>query len=134
MHTVIFKSYFLTKGLYWIGGLAVIVVTPVFLNFKVGMGFGYGISAMIMGLGSMVVFYLNRFEPHYIKFDDKEFTVDYINKVFFKTPTRTFLKNDTSHSLENDVLTISDSGEKKAIIRRKAVDVNDWDVLKLYFS
>lgn len=131
MNTIIFKSYRLTQSLYWLIGI--LLSTVIFLEFNISVGSKYQISTTLVGLGSIFVLYLNRLEPHYIKFDKDEFTIDYINKFIFKRNVETYLKNEIKAFVNNGVLVLYNQLGTQAIIREKALMAEDWIIIKQYF-
>jgi hypothetical protein len=134
MNTVVLKSYYLNKNLYWLFGAGALLATVIFLTFNISTANVYQIVMPSLGLGCIVLVYLNRLEPHYIKLGKDEFTVDCINKLIFKYGVKTYLKNQISVSLNKGVLVLYDNLGKKAIIREKAVTAEDWILIKEYFS
>lgn len=134
MNTIVFKSYYLTKNLYWIFGIGILFSTAIFLFSDIAISSSYQIITAILGCACLILVYMNRLEPHYIKFDDDKFSIDYLNKFIFKTDTKIFSRKEIKALLETDILILSDDQGKKAILRQKALDKNDWEVLKQYFS
>ncbi|SHL98230.1 hypothetical protein [Mucilaginibacter sp. OK098] len=134
MNTIVLKSYYLTRSLYWLIGIGILLSTFIFLDLDMSSSAKYQISTTIVGFGSIIVIYLNRLEPHYIKFDSDTFTIDYINKLIFKPATKIYLKKESTVLLKNDSFILYDNGVKQAIVRRKALDQKDWEILKKYFA
>jgi len=134
MNKIIFKSYYFTKSLYWWGGISAIVSAFIFLNLNLLNEDKFQISVGFAAIGSFVVIYLNKFEPHYIEYSENEFTVFYLNKVIFKNKPKTFLKKDIQSSISKNVIIVYTGQEKVTNIRYKDLDPRDWEILKTYFT
>jgi hypothetical protein len=89
-----------------------------------------------MGIGFYLVFYLNRFEPRFIDFDNNSIKIVYFNdtKYFFKRDDRDYSKNEIRVLKKNDALILSNATNIVAKIRRKALDAEDWETLNSYFK
>lgn len=133
MNTIVFKSYYLTQGLYWLIAIEILLSTIIFLGFNISVGPKYQLCTTLVGLGSIFVLYLNRLEPHYIKFTNDGFTIDYINKVIFKYNVKMYLKNELKVSINNGVLVLYNNLGNQAIIRERALTTEDWIIIKQYF-
>jgi hypothetical protein len=133
MNTIVFKGYYLTKCLYWLFGIGAIISTLIFLKLDIPTEYKFQINTTIIGFGSIFVVYLNRLEPHYIKFDSGEFTIDYSNKFIFKYGVKTYLKSEIKVSFNNNVLVLYNNLGNQAYIREKALATEDWIIIKEYF-
>jgi len=131
--TVIFKSHYLTKSLFWLSGFGVLISTLIFLKIDLPIEDKFQISTTIVGLGGIIVIFLNRFEPHFIKFNNQEFKIDYINKLLFKRGERSYLKNEIKVLVDKKGLILSNDSGRLAIIRRKSLGEDDWIVVEQYF-
>ena len=134
MNTIIFKNYFLSKNLYWLIGVGIILNTIILLETKISTSSYMTLSSFIFGFGSFFLFYINKLEPHYIKFNNNEFTIDFINKAIFKNKPKTYNKNEITTSLKNGILILSNNSINQAIIREKALSEVDWNFVKEYFQ
>jgi hypothetical protein len=134
MNTIIFKNYFLSKNLYWLFGIGIIVNTIILLETKISTSSFMTLSSFIFGFGSFFLFYINKLEPHFIKFNNDEFTVDFFNKAIFKNKPKTYNKEKITTSLKNGVLILSNNSTSQAIIREKALSAEDWKYVKEYFQ
>ena len=133
MNTIIFKSYYLTKALYWLFGIGAIFTTVIYLEFNTAGIDKNSICTGVVGIMALFVLYLNRLEPHYIKFDNSDFTVDFINKFVFKRGVKTYAKAEIKVSSQPDKLLISNSSGRLVIIRKDALAPNDWLFIREYF-
>ena len=133
METIIFKSYYLTKSLYWLCGIGAFLSTLIFLKVELPVGDKFEISVLLVSIGAIFVIYLNRHEPHYIKLDADEFNVVYLNKLIFKKPSAVYLRSNIKCVSENGNLILFSELGKQAIIREKDLEKRDWETLKRYF-
>jgi hypothetical protein len=132
--TVIFKSHYLTKALFWLSGFGILISTVIFLKIDLPIEDKFQISTTIVGLGSIIVIFLNTFEPHFIKFNTQGFKIDYMNKLLFKRGERSYLKNEIKVLVDKKGLILSNDSGRLAIIRRKALGEDDWIAVEQYFS
>ncbi|SDT67256.1 hypothetical protein SAMN05216490_4775 [Mucilaginibacter mallensis] len=132
--TIIFRSYYLTKSLYYLFGLGAITTVLIFLKSNLAVASELQISTTLVGFGSIIVIYLNKLEPHFIKLDEEQLSIDYINKLLFSRPSKVYLRKEISMSLKKNIMTIYHKGVKLAIIRKAALEESDWNLLKEYFA
>jgi hypothetical protein len=133
METIIFKSYYFNKSLYWLLGIGAFLSPLIFLEVELPVEYKCEITMSFLSIGAIFITYLSRYEPHYIKFDVNEFNIVYFNKLIFKKPSTAYLRHDIKCLSENGNLILFSESGKQAIIRKKDLEKGDWDVLTTYF-
>lgn len=126
MYQADFKPSFLNKGILWLTLIGVPVSTVLFLTLKIATEYIFFICMMFVSVGVLLIFYFNRFDVFQIIIDDHTIKLFYFNRSFFKTPTKSYTKNEIEISTNNDSIILSKEGTKVGIIRKSAVEAAAW--------
>jgi hypothetical protein len=124
-----FRPSYLTKGIWLliiIGGCSSL---SIFLILDVEMSYRYLLSMIIIFIGILILFYVNRFEPELLSIDDETIHIDYFNKSLFKRKRTTILLNKITVSSEDAIIKIFNDKTLEAVIRKNAVEVEKWEII-----
>ncbi len=134
MDAIIFKGYLINKLTYWLFAISVVVFVVIYREFNLTDEYRTMACGASILTGFLVVFYLNRFEPKLIKFDNNNFEIAYSNQRYFKRETANYSKNSVKILQESDKIILSNDAGIIAKIRCKALEPRDWETLKNYFE
>jgi hypothetical protein len=134
MDVILFKGYYFNKCLIWLYSIGILISAVIFLVFNFAIEYRYFICMIFIFTGIMIVFYLNRFEPASIKFSNEKIEVSYFNKFFFKKNQGIYSKDEIKILNKEDIFTLSNNTGIVAIIRKKALDAEDWGTFKKYLN
>lgn len=129
-----FKPSFLTKGIWLSIVICGCLSLMIFLRLNIELEYRYLLSMIIVFIGILIVFYINRFEPSHIQIDNETICIDYFNKAFFKRKAVTFSKDKLSVSSRVDRIKVYTEDTLQAIIRKECLDLKDWEALKNVFA
>ena len=82
----------------------------------------------------LTVFYLNRFEPEYIRVENENVEIAYFNKVFFKRKNENLIKSDLTIYQRHDFIEIICNDTLKAVIRQKSLEPECWKISLAIFE
>jgi hypothetical protein len=133
MKTIKFKPFFLTRALWVVVFAGFVLSLMLFLFLAVDLTSIYALSMVIVFLGLIIAFYLNRNEPELIEINDNEIRVQYLNKFFFKR--KPFVASVSDFKIiktENEIMLI----DKQPVlqIRKRSVTTDDWNLINGYFK
>ena len=134
MNDIVLKAYFLNKLLVWFLFSAAISTFLIFFGFDIPREDRFILSTCIIGAETYFMFFLNRFEPKYIKLFDKKFEVSFVNHKYFEKPESIYDKPNVKVISTKEMILLFDEGGTIAKIRKKALNHDDWDTIKKYFS
>ncbi|GAC1306261.1 MAG: hypothetical protein NVSMB24_16350 [Mucilaginibacter sp.] len=135
MDAIVFKAYLINKLTYWFFPIIVVVLAGIYLKLNLTDENRTMACGVAIGIGFIVIFYLNRFEPKLMKFDRENIEISYIvNQWPYGRKKRTYSKNELKVLKKSDLLILSSDAGIVAKMRRKALDVKDWETLENYFD
>jgi len=134
MDVIIFKGYLINKLTYWLFAIAVVLSIVIYRGFNLTDEYRTMACGTSIATGFIIVFYLNRFEPKLIKFDNNNFEITYSNQRYFKRETTNYSKNSVKILEGSDKIILSNDAGIIAKIRFKALEPGDWETLKNYFG
>ena len=130
METVNFKGSYFNKCMIWLISIGVLISAVVFLTLNIVIEYKYFLSIFVVFIGIMIVFYLNRFEPDSIKISNEKIEISYFNKSFFKRKPGSYAISELKVSNKNDMLILSNNAETIGILRKDALDQENWGIIK----
>ncbi|WP_343703048.1 hypothetical protein [Chitinophaga sp.] len=113
-----------------IGLLAVVL----FFIFPMIKGYLYFFSMVLMFTSLIYIFYLNRFELLVIGIEDDELHLSFVNNSLFKRKDIKVKKEQVKVQRKDEKLIFLIDGQQQAIVRKKALDVSDWEKLLKVFE
>ncbi len=134
MEEIAFNGYFINKCTYWLIATWPVIWVVVFATLDIPREDRFCLSTGVMAVELYFVFYLNRFEPKLIKFDNENIEIGYSNYKFFEIKDKYYSKSEIKALKVDDVLILSRGTRIIAKLRRKALDAEDWETLKNYFK
>jgi len=134
MDAIILKAYFLNKLTYWLFPIIIIGLVVIYLKLNLTDEDRTMVCGAFIAIGFLIVFYLSRFEPKLIKFDEKNVEISYLAQPPFGKKSGIYAKNELRIFKKNDLLVLSTKVGIIAKIRRKALDAKDWEAVLRYFG
>jgi len=133
MKKIDFKGVYLEKCTYWliIAGVITFVSVFKFLNLDLESRFIW--ATVLVGIETYFVFYLNRYEPKVINFNNDQFEIVYRNKIFFSKPDKVYLKKDVKAVAQPNIIILSDNNELICKLRKKDLSNTGWSLITNYF-
>jgi len=129
-----FKATFLTKAFWVLIIIGVIISIIIFLSLKTDLTYRYMLSMLIVFLGILVVFFVNRNEPEKIEIREGRIQISFFNKVFFKRKPLSYSKQELDIKYNNDdIIKLFKDDKLIVIIRKEAIKTDDWEKFKGYF-
>src|SRR5437588_12795382 len=107
MDAIIFKGYLINKLTYWLFAISVVVSVVIYREFNLTEEYRTMACGASILAGFIIIFYLNRFEPKLIKFDDNRFEITYSNQRYFKRKTANYSKNAVEVLQQTDQIILS---------------------------
>lgn len=133
--TIKFKAIYLTKALWWLIIIGIIISTSIFLSLNIDLSYRYFFSVVIVFIGIIVVFYLNRNELERLDIDGEKIKLSYFNKVIFKRKPASYTKQDIdTKNINNDIIELLNNGKLIGVIRKKSLNLEDWEKVVTYFT
>ena len=126
----LYLSNLMKKLLY--GGVLISVL--IFFGLDIDISYRYFISVLLVFVGLLYVFYLNKNFPEYIDIQDDQLKIAFSNKMFFKKGVQEYKKEDISLKEEEDLLLIYNKNELVAKIDILSFNDNDLCEFRSYFS
>jgi hypothetical protein len=105
-----------------------------FLIFPAVKGYLYGVSMIVMFCSLIYVFYLNKLELLVIAIESDMVRLNFVNNTIYKRKNIIIRKEQITLKQETDKIIFFIDGEQQAIVRKKAVDVSDWEKLLHTFT
>jgi hypothetical protein len=135
MNVIVFKAYFINKLTYWLFPIIVIGLAVIYLKLNLTDENRTMTCAAFIGVGFIVILYLNRFDPKLVKFDKENIEISYISKPPYGKKKGVYSKKELTVLKKNDLLILLNKTDIVAKMRRKALeDAKDWETLEKYFD
>jgi hypothetical protein len=135
MDAIVFKAYFINKLTYWLFPIIVIALAVIYLKLNLSEENRTMACGASIGVGFIVILYLNRFDPKLIKFDKENIEISYISQPPYGKKKGVYSKKELAVLKKNDLLILSNKTGIVAKMRRKALeDAKDWETLENYFA
>lgn len=140
MEVITFKAYYLNKCMYWLFAFWAVTFTAIFITVNISHEDRFVLSTFAITAELFFVLYLNRFDPKYISFDKDNIEITYVNLksyINYKQSypkEESFSKKDIKILKKENALILSNNIGIVAKIRRKALEAEDWETLKNYFT
>lgn len=132
--TIVFKATYLKKILWILVFIGIATSTLIFIAFKVDLSYRYFLSMLIIFLGLLIVFYLNRNEPEKLDIEGDRIKISFFNKVFFKREPFIYSRNNlTFKDHDENIIELFKDNQLIGIIRRSSLSEEDWEKVKVYF-
>ncbi|MCW3466899.1 hypothetical protein [Chitinophaga nivalis] len=132
--TIKCKAVYLNKlllGLYFTGGIAGLLLL---LLLKIDKSYSYFLTMLLIFIGTVAVFYLNKHELTLIQKSGDHLTFSFINKSFFKRNDFSCAITDIVCNQTADKLTFEYNNKVFALARKPAMDDSAWKTLTLIFK
>ena len=120
------KPVYLERLIWRLVIVGAIISLLVFLALNIDLSFKLSLSMLIVFIGVLIVFYLNKYEPEIITVEDKNFEFSYFNKVFFKRRKCVYAKNEIEVKIGDNIILVSVNGRLIGRIRKKSMEPEDW--------
>lgn len=121
-----FQQFYLKKSINLLVIIGLILSISIFLLFKIDIVYKYFLSMVIVFLGVLIVFYLNKYHLEKLIINAKLHFI-YSNKFFFKKKDKEIGINEVEVDKKNNAkLTISSKGKIVAIVRRNSLNDIEW--------
>jgi len=134
MHITL-KGYFLNKCTYWLLVISVVIWIIVFATLNIPREDRFILSTNLTGAVLAFIMYLNRFEVKHIRLGEENFELEYFDQgKFFTRKDATCAKSEVTVLKTKDKFVLQNNSNKIATIRRKATDIDNWEILKKYFA
>ena len=134
MDEIKFKAYYMTRCTYWLISTWPVIWIVVFATLDIPREDRWILSTCLMGAGVYFCFYLNRFEPKFMKFGEDIIQIDYFNYKYFEIKDNYYPTNEIKALKDGDVLILSKGTKIVAKARKKALDIEDWEILESHFQ
>jgi hypothetical protein len=130
-----FKAYFLNKGIYWLIPISVAIWIIVFATLTIPREDRFSLSTILMGAVLATIMYLNRFDIRYLNLTEENIEVEYFDQgKFFTKKNAAYTKSEITVLETSNKFVLLNNSNKIAVIRKKATDTGDWEMLKKYFA
>jgi hypothetical protein len=131
--TIMFKATYLKKALWLLIFIEVAICALIFIALKFDLSYRYFLSMLIVFLGLLIVFYVNRNEPEKIDIEGDKIKISFFNKVFFKRKPCIYSRHDLIFKNHNDIIELFKDNQLIGIIRRSSLSEEGWEKVKVYF-
>lgn len=128
-----FKAKYLNKIIWIMVLFGLIISLAIFFGLRMDLSYKYFLSMIIIFIGILVVFYLNRNELDQLSINEEELELIYFNKVFFKRTPSTYLRQNLTFVKTDKLLVLYKGNTKIGIVRKVSTDNQNWDKLLSYF-
>ncbi|NOX85095.1 MAG: hypothetical protein GXO86_03870 [Chlorobi bacterium] len=126
-----FKPTFLNKGFLYLIVIGVIISLIIFITLRIDITFRYMLSTLIVFVGLLFLFFVNRNEPEKIEIKDKKIYITFFNRSFFKRKPIEFSIHELESKISEDgIIHLTNKGKLIAIVRKDALIDNDWKKIK----
>lgn len=132
--TIIFKATYLKKILWTLVFIGIVSSALIFVAFKFDLSYQYFLSMLIIFLGLLIGFYLNRNEPEKLDIEEDRIKISFLNKVFFKKEPCIYLRDNLISKEYDDIIELFKDNQLIAIVRRSSLSKKDWAKIKVYFK
>jgi hypothetical protein len=129
-----FKAKYLNKILWRLVIIGLAISLLIFIGLDIDLIYRYFISMMIIFVGILIVFYLNKNEIEQLNIEDEKLELIYFNKVFFKSKPSNYLKLELNIKSNDDIIELYKDNKLISNIRNESTVNDDWDKLKSYFK
>lgn len=129
-----FKATYLNKILWIMVLIGLIISLAIFLGLRMDLSYRYFLSMIIIFIGILIVFYLNRNELDQLSINEEELELIYFNKVFFRRNPSTYLRRDLTFVKTDKLLVLYKDNKTIGTIRKVSTDNQNWDKLLSYFT
>lgn len=130
MEGINLKASYLTKCIWWLIIIGVLLSSIIFLTLNIDLEYRYFLSMIFVFIGILIVFYLNRFEIEKIQFSKEKITLTFYNKFFFKKEPESYSKQEVKVKNKDSVLILYFNNNKIGIVRKDSLNSSDWQAFK----
>jgi cytochrome c biogenesis protein CcdA len=129
-----FKATYLNKIIWTMVLIGLIITLAIFLGLRMDLICRYFISMIIILMGILIVFYLNRNELDQLNINEEELELIYFNRVFWKRPPSTYLRRNLTFVKTDELFVLYVDNKTIGTVRKVSTDNQSWDKLLSYFK
>lgn len=128
-----FNANYLNRNIWILVIIGLIISLLFFLWVNIDVSYRYFWSMLLVFIGILIVFYLNRNELEQLNIKDEKIELFFFNKTFFKRKMLIYVKQELSIELKNNTIKLSKDNRITGKIRKDSTNENDWNEIVSYF-
>ncbi|ASB48637.1 hypothetical protein [Alkalitalea saponilacus] len=111
--------------------VSIVLSLFMFTALDIDYSFIYLFSMIIVFIGVLSVFYLNRKDVEFIEIKDSTVEIHYFNKSFFKKDSLIVLKESLYIRRDENIITLLKDDNIIGLIRKNSLISNSWEEIKI---